>query len=162
MQNEMIEYVSRTHGYRSQRRLHNRKDRVGKVFTNPDGSEYVVFKETVLDRVKTDTRTAEAVFRVQFRVPRIRAWRDRLVIAVKSPIFVGAPGFRSKLWMVDARNNTYQGVYEWDTLADAKAYAHSASMGFMSEVAVPGGIEYEIVAGGRVVEARGTLSIEAA
>jgi hypothetical protein len=162
MQNEMLEYVSRTHSYRAARRLRSPKDRIGQMFTNADGHRFTIFKETVLDPTLGQTRGPEAMFRVQFQVSRIRTWLDRLVIAVKAPIFVGAPGFRSKLWMVDERTNTYQGVYEWDTLADAEAYAHSASMGFMTQVAVPGGISYEIVRGGRVVQRGPGLAIEAA
>lgn len=161
MQNEMLEYVSRTHAYRAARRLRSPKDRIGQVFTNADGHEFEVFKETVLDPAGEE-RSPEAMFRVQFQVPGIRKWRDRLIIALKAPIFVGAPGFRSKLWMVDEPNNTYQGVYEWETLADAEAYTHSASMAFMTQVAVPGGISYEIVRGGRVVRRGPGLAIEAA
>jgi hypothetical protein len=162
MPSEMLDYIARTHSYRHAGRIRTPKERIGQVFTNSDGREFIVFKETILDPAASEQAEPEAMFRVQFRVPKIRRWRDRLVISVKSPIFVGAPGFRSKLWMVDERTNTYQGVYEWDTVADAEAYAHSASMAFMTEVAVPGGISYEIMRGAHVAGGCRGLAIEGA
>jgi hypothetical protein len=162
MKNEMLDYIGRTLGYKASGRLRSPKEQVGRVFINPDGGQFVVFRQTVLAPAGGSASAPAAMFRVQFKVPGIRRWRDRLVISLKSPIFVGAPGFRSKLWMVDERNDTYQGVYEWDTVADAEAYKTSASMDFMTEVAVPGGISCEVIPGGRVVEKDATLSIEVA
>jgi hypothetical protein len=158
--NKMFEFIFKTLGYQTTGRLHNPKDQVGKEFTNPDGQEFVVFKQTTLDQAAGLKTEPEAMFRVQFRVPKIKPWRDRFVITLKSPIFVALPGFRSKLWMVDEKNDTYQGVYEWDTLQDAKDYAHSASMDFMTEVAVPGGISYEIIPGGKIMQKGQKLSIQ--
>jgi hypothetical protein len=133
-------------------RLHSPKDKIGKTFVNADGGEFVIFKQTTLDPVSGQNARPEAVFRVQFQVRKIISWRDRFIISIKSPMFVAQPGFRSKLWMVDKKNKTYQGVYEWDTLADARAYGHSYSMKFMTQMAVPGGISHEIVPGGKIDE----------
>ncbi len=160
MNNQMFDYIFRTLGYLKAGRLHSPQDQIGQVFANPDGQEFVVFKQTVLDQAPGLKTKPEAMFRVQFRVPKIKPWRDRFIITIKSPIFVACPGFRSKLWMVDEKNDTYQGVYEWDTLRDAEAYVHSASMDFMTEVAIPGGISHEIIPGGKVVKKGSTLSIE--
>jgi hypothetical protein len=160
MNNKMFEFIFRTLGYQMAGRLHSPKDQIGKTFTNTDGQKFVVFKQTILDQASGLKTEPEAMFRVQFRVPKITPWRDRFIINIKSPIFVALPGFRSKLWMVDERNNTYQGVYEWDTLQDAENYAHSASMDFMTEVAVPGGISYEIIPGGKITQKGSSLSIE--
>ncbi len=160
MNNAMFEYIFRTLGYAAAGRLHGPKDLMGKVFTNPDGQTFIIFRQTMLDPVSGSQTEPQALFRVRFRVPEIKPWRDRLIISLKSPIFVALPGFRSKLWMVDAKNATYQGVYEWATLRDAEAYVHSASMRFMTEVAVPGGISYEIIPNGRIMRTGSCLSIE--
>jgi hypothetical protein len=159
MNSEMFQYISKTLGYLKGGRLHNPKDQIGKVFTNADGQAFVVFKQTTLDPAAGLKAEPEAMFRVQFRVPKIMPWRDRLIITVKSPIFVALPGFRSKLWMVDEKNNTYQGVYEWDTSRNAEDYVHSASMDFMAGVAVAGGFSYEIIPGGKLVQKGANLSI---
>ncbi len=159
MNNKIFEYISKTLGYQAAGRQHAPKDQIGKVFTNPDGQEFVIFKQTVLDPTPGEPQKPEAMFRVQFRVPKISPWRDRLIISLKSPVFVALPGFRSKLWMVDEKNRTYQGVYEWSTLQDAENYVHSYSMEFMTEVAVPGGLCYEIIPGGSIEQKGATLHI---
>ncbi len=159
MNNQMFQFISRTLGYWRSGRLHEPKDQIGKTFTNADGQEFVVFKQTVLDPASDANTQPAAMFRVQFRVLKIMRRRDRLIIALKSPIFVALPGFRSKLWMVDEKHNTYQGVYEWATLKDAEDYVHSASMDFMTEVAVPGGLAYEVIPGGKIVQQGSNLSI---
>lgn len=160
MNNKMFDYIFKTLGYQATGRLHAPKDQIGKVFSNPDGEAFIIFKQTILDPMPGEVEKPEAMFRVQFRVPKISPRRDRLIISLKSPIFVALPGFRSKLWMVDEKNNTYQGVYEWSTLQDAENYVNSYSMEFMTEVAVPGGISYEIIPGGVVVRKGRTLCIE--
>lgn len=160
MNKEMFDFIFKTLSYQAAGRLHAPKNQIGKVFTNPDGEEFIVFKQTVLDPLPGEVEKPEAMFRVQFRVPKISPWRDRLVISLKSPIFVALAGFRSKLWMVDEKNNTYQGVYEWSTLRDAENYVHSYSMEFMTQVAVPGGLSYEIIPGGKIVQNGRTLCIQ--
>jgi hypothetical protein len=161
MNSALIGSVVATLGYELAGRLHSPTDRVGSAFVNADGREFSIFRETVLDPAEGEPKIPAALFRVQFRVPRIVEWRDRVVIAVKSPIFVALPGFRSKLWMVNEPNRTYQGVYEWDTLRQAEAYVDSASMRFMARVAVPGGLSYEIIPGARIVAMGAALSIGA-
>ncbi len=155
----MFTFIFKTLSYKITGRLHSPKDHIGKVFTNASGEEFIIFKQTILDPISGQNTRPEAIFRVQFQVRRIIPWRDRFIISIKSPLFVAPPGFRSKLWMVDVKNNTYQGVYEWDTLADAQAYAHSASMDFMTRVAVHGGISYEITPGGTIRQTDGRFDI---
>jgi hypothetical protein len=159
MNSEMFTFIFKTLSYKMAGRLHSPKDQIGKIFTNASGQEFVVFKQTVLDPMPDDNLKPEAIFRVQFQVRRIIPWRDRFIISIKSPLFVAPPGFRSKLWMVDKNNNTYQGVYEWNTVADAQAYGHSASMDFMTQVAIPGGISYEVIPGGKIRQLGSRLDI---
>ncbi len=160
MNNKMFEYIFTTVGYQVTGRLHTPKNLIGKIFTNQNGEEFIIFKQTILDPMPGEVEKPEALFRVQFRVPRISPWRDRLIISLKSPVFVALPGFRSKLWMVNEKDNTYQGVYEWSTLRDAENYVSSYSMKFMTEVAVPGGISYEILPGAVIRQEGYTLCIQ--
>jgi hypothetical protein len=162
MNHDMIKFVVTTHRYMASGRLHSPRDMIGQVFRNADGRTYVIFRQTVLDPAPGQARRPGAMFRVQFRVAKIVPPRDRLVIALKSPIFVALPGFRSKLWMVDEEHCTYQGVYEWDRLQDAEAYVHSASMDFMTRVAVPGGISYEILPGAAIIQGGASWSLAVA
>ncbi len=158
MNKEFLGLSLKTLRYQLSGRLHMPQDQVGRVFVNADGQEFVIFRQTVLDPASARTTLPAAIFRVRFRVPKIR-WTDRFLTLLKSPLFVALPGFRSKLWMVDVKSCTYQGVYEWDTVQDAENYAHSTSMAFMAFLAVPDGISYEVIAGGRIVERNSQLSV---
>jgi len=40
-------------------------------------------------------------------------------------LFVGFPGFVSKLWLAHDRNGVYRGLYEWDGPASAEAYVRA-------------------------------------
>jgi hypothetical protein len=158
MDANFIKDTGRTLGFKHAGRMHAPKSRIGKTFTNPDGQQFVIFKETVLDPLPGGTRRPEAIFRVCFRVKRFSFWQ-RLLISFKSPLFVALPGFRSKLWMKNDATCSYQGVYEWDTLADAQAYVDSESMKVMRWLAVPGCIDWEITPGGKIVNAGGGLAV---
>jgi hypothetical protein len=85
---KMFEYMTRTWGYKLSGLLHSPKDQIGDVFVNPDGEQFVIFKQTVLDPASGLQRKPEAMFRVQFQVPKIKAGRDRFIISIRSPIFV--------------------------------------------------------------------------
>ena len=143
MDTTFLKDTARTYGFRHAGRMHEPRGRTGQTFTNPDGQQFVIFKETVLDPLPGQIDRPEAVFRVRFRVRRFAFWQQ-LLIALKSPLFVTLPGFRSKLWMKNEATCDYQGVYEWDRLEDAQAYVESESMKIMTWLAVPGGIQWEI------------------
>ena len=42
-----------------------------------------------------------------------------------APAFASVPGLISKIWIADAGENTYGGVYIWDDAADMRAYLAS-------------------------------------
>ena len=44
---------------------------------------------------------------------------------LNTPLFVGFPGFVSKLWLAHDESGRYRGVYQWDGRARAHAYARS-------------------------------------
>jgi hypothetical protein len=158
MDANFIKDTGRTLGFKHAGRMHSPKSRLGKTFTNPDGQQFVIFKETVLDPLPGGAKRPEAIFRVCFRVKRFSFWQ-RLLISFKSPLFVALPGFRSKLWMKNDATCDYQGVYEWDTLADAQAYVNSESMKVMQWLAIPGGIHWEITPGGKLVNVGNGLAV---
>ncbi len=155
----MLQYMTKTMQFKLKGELRQPQDFVGRTFTNPDGQRFVIFKQTILTPAGRPDEPAEAIFRVRFRVERLyKNWAGWLM-ALKSPMFVGFPGFRSKLWMVDEAACDYQGVYEWTSLADARAYATSESMALMKQLAIPGGVSYEIYPHGRLVCTADTVSI---
>jgi hypothetical protein len=42
-----------------------------------------------------------------------------------TPLFVGFPGFVSKLWVAHDGNGVYRGLYEWDGAERAEAYVRA-------------------------------------
>jgi hypothetical protein len=65
---------------------------------------------------------------VSFRLRLIRgkghAW-FRAESILNTPLFVGFPGFASKLWLAHDSRGIYRGLYEWDGADRAEQYARS-------------------------------------
>ena len=70
---------------------------------------------------------------------------------VTTPFFVGLPGFRSKLWMVDPETGDFAGLYEWDDAPTARAYAEGLSK-VLRLLSVRGSVSYELRTGCSVDE----------
>jgi hypothetical protein len=65
---------------------------------------------------------------------------------LNTPLFVGFPGFVSKLWLADDERGRYRGVYEWDGPRRADHYAR-ALWRVLALVSVPGSIHYIVLPG---------------
>ena len=127
-------------------RVHLPTDRVGTELRFADGTSAPVYRETVVDRPSP----AEAcLLVVEFRLRAVRG-RGHAVFRRASllniPLFVGFPGFVSKLWLAHDAHGTYRGVYEWDGAGQAEAYAR-ALWRVLALVSSPGSIHYRVVAG---------------
>jgi hypothetical protein len=70
----------------------------------------------------------------------------RSVSLLNTPLFVGFPGFVSKLWMADDEHGYYRGLYEWDDPARAQNYAR-ALWRVLQLVSAPGSIHYRVLPG---------------
>lgn len=130
----------------AQRRLHLSKDHVGEVLQFADGTTSWVYRETVVDRVPT---ADPAVLVVAFRLRAVRGRGHGLfrpLSLLNTPLFVGFPGFVSKLWMAHDSHGVYRGVYEWDGPVLAENYARTLWR-VLALVSVPGTIHYQIVPG---------------
>jgi hypothetical protein len=119
---------------------------LGDVLSFADGSSAPVYRETVVARA----RTAEpCALIVEFRLRWIRGRGHALFRAeslLNTPLFVGFPGFVSKLWLAHDRRGCYRGVYEWDDPALAHAYA-GALWRVLALVSEPGSIHYTVIPG---------------
>jgi hypothetical protein len=69
-------------------------------------------------------------------------------------LFVGFPGFVSKLWLADDERGRYRGLYEWDGPRRADDYAR-ALWRVLALVSVPGSIHYIVLPGRRRAELLG-------
>src|SRR5690606_8782774 len=91
------------------------------------------------------------VLLVSFRLRRVRGrghrgfeWESEL----NTPLFVGFPGFRSKLWLAHDETGRYRGIYEWDGDAAAERYARSLWR-VLALVSEKGSIDYRVLPGVR-------------
>jgi hypothetical protein len=134
-----------------------RTERLGKPLTMSDGRTYIPFRETVKDTTLWRSETAPAVVQPRFHLrvlgPRRRRLHAifRVVCIVTTPFFIGLPGFRSKLWMVDPDTGDFAGLYEWDSADGARAYAESLGR-VLRMLSVRGSVTYEVVDNATVVD----------
>jgi hypothetical protein len=128
------------------RRLHLPDANVGLRLRFADGTVSRVYRETVVDVDRVDDPCVLVVsFRLRLVRGRLHALFRRESI-LNTPLFVGFPGFVSKLWMSHDRNGVYRGVYEWDDPVRAEHYARCLWR-VLALVSVPGSIRYAIVPG---------------
>jgi hypothetical protein len=128
------------------RRVHLPRSRVGMKLRFADGTAGCVYRETIVDREPVNE---SCVLIVSFRLRLVRGalhalfrWESLL----NTPLFVGFPGFVSKLWLAHDQNGAYRGVYEWDGAERAEYYARCLWR-VLALVSASGSIGYAIVPG---------------
>jgi hypothetical protein len=132
-------------GLLARRRIHQPSRHVGLRLRFADGTTSRVYRETVVHGETHDP----CVLVVGFRLRWVRGRGHALFRAesiLNTPLFVGFPGFRSKLWMAHDQHGVYRGLYEWDGPERAEYYARSLwrVLGLVSE---PDSIQYTIAPG---------------
>ncbi|MBM7504752.1 hypothetical protein ACFPER_16270 [Agromyces aurantiacus] len=129
------------------RRVHLPRGNVGRVLRFANGSVTTVYRETVLER-RPPAEPCVLVVAFRLRLVRGRAMH-RLFEAeslLNTPLFVGFPGYVSKLWCTHDTQGVYRGLYEWDGADRAAAYA--TSLWRVLELGcVPGSIHYRVIPG---------------
>lgn len=132
----------------ARRRVHLPARRVGTILRLPDGTSSRVYRETVLDRAAVAEPCALVVtFRlrgVHGRGHTAFRWESLL----NTPLFIGFPGFVSKLWLAHDQHGVYRGLYDWDGPAAAEHYARSLWW-VLALVSVPGSIHHVVLPGMR-------------
>ena len=129
-----------------QRRVHLPVGHVGRRLRFADGTSARVYRETVVGRGATED---PCVLVVDFRLRAVRGWAHaafRLESLLNTPLFVGFPGFVSKLWLAHDERGRYRGLYEWDGPQRADHYAR-ALWRVLALVSVPGSIHYVVLPG---------------
>ncbi|GAB89239.1 hypothetical protein [Gordonia rhizosphera] len=131
-------------------RVHLPRHNVGHEIPFADGTVGRVYRETVLDLGKaTEPVTLIVGFRLRWVGSNRFAHRlFRIESLLNTPLFVGFPGFVSKLWIAHDGNNVYRGVYEWDREDLAHRYVRALwwPLALVSERA---SIRYHVVPGSR-------------
>jgi hypothetical protein len=132
----------------AERRIGLPTARVGLRLRFGDGTTAVVYRDTVLrGAVPRDP----CVLVVEFRLRGVRG-RGHAVFRWESllntPLFVGFPGFVSKLWLAHDEHGVYRGLYEWDGPDRAEAYAR-ALWWVLALVSARESIHYQVLPGER-------------
>jgi hypothetical protein len=100
------------------------RDNVGRVLRFADGTSARVYRETVVPGTPHDPCFLAVSFRLRGIRGRGHAW-FRAESILNTPLFVGFPGFVSKLWLAHDNHGLYRGLYEWDGAERAENYARS-------------------------------------
>jgi hypothetical protein len=128
-------------------RVHLRRSHIGRLLSFADGSSARVYRETVVDRTPPND---PCVLVVAFKLHLLRGpILHRLFEAeslLNTPLFVGFPGYVSKLWCAHDESGVYRGVYEWNGPHRARNYA-SALWRVLELGSVRGSIRYHVVPG---------------
>ena len=119
---------------------------VGTHLRFADSTSARVFRETTVDRAEPQD---PCLLVVRFRLRLLRGRWHRLFLwecILNTPLFVGFPGFVSKLWLDRDEHDDYRGLYEWDGAASAARYAGSLwrVLGLVCPV---GAIDYVVLPG---------------
>lgn len=128
------------------RQVHLPRENIGRVLRFADGTAARVYRETTVGRQPADPCVLVVAFRL--RIVRGR-FLHRLFEAeslLNTPLFVGFPGYVSKLWCAHDSRDVYRGVYEWDGPRRARAYA-SALWRVLELGCVRGSIRYQVLPG---------------
>ena len=129
----------------ARREVHLPREHVGRVIRFGDGTTGRVYRETRVDRTPLDPCLLVVAFRLRGVHGRGHAW-FRVESLLNTPLFVGFPGFVSKLWLAHDQHGTYRGVYQWDGAVRAERYARSLWR-VLELVSRPGSIAYQVFPG---------------
>jgi hypothetical protein len=141
---DLLRCMVRTAVMLARGRIHLPVRNVGVSLTFADGTVSRVYRETTVDRAPA---AEPCVLVVAFRLRGIRGRSHALFrreSLLNTPLFVGFPGFVSKLWLAHDQQGVYRGIYDWDGAAAAEAYAR-ALWRVLALVSVPGSIHYTVL-----------------
>jgi hypothetical protein len=143
----LVRCAARAHVLLLQGRLRQPIENRGRRLAFADGTTGVVYRETRLDRVRPSD---PAVLLVGFRLRLVTSARAHRLFRAESllntVLFVGFPGFVSKLWLSDDENGRYRGVYQWDDPELAERYV-GALRRVLDLVSEPGSVTHRIIPG---------------
>lgn len=108
----------------TRREIHQPRQNRGRRIRFADGTTGRVYRETLVERVPSDPCFLIVSFRLRWIRGRGHAL-FRMESLLNIPLFVGFPGFVSKLWLAHDSHGVYRGLYEWDGPDRAERYARS-------------------------------------
>ena len=121
------------------------RENVGRELRFADDTSAQVYRESRTRRVPTEPCFLAVTFRLRAVRGRGHLWFRRESL-LNTPLFVGFPGFVSKLWLTHDSQGRYRGLYEWDGFEQAHRYACSLWR-VLELVSEPGSVDYRVFSG---------------
>lgn len=118
---------------------------VGRRIEFADHTTSRVYRDTTVDRPVMQPCLLAVTFRLRAVRGRGHAW-FRAESLLNTPLFVGFPGFVSKLWLAHDQLGRYRGLYEWDGADRAEHYARSL-WHVLALVSEPASIDHRVIPG---------------
>ena len=110
------------------------------MLTTEDGKQFTVFRHAQVNAPGEPT----GVFIVRF-TPAHMSVRQNIRFSLLPMVpLLGMRGFREKYWCVNEQTGECQGIYAWQTVADAQAYARSIALRFMTGRSRPGSVFHQV------------------
>jgi hypothetical protein len=126
--------------------VHQPSKHIGMRLHFANGTSARVYRETVVEGAELKD---PCVLVVQFRLRLVRGWWHtafRWESLLNTPLFVGFPGYATKLWLAHDEHDFYRGVYDWDGADRAEHYARSLWR-VLQIGCVPASIGYRVLPG---------------
>lgn len=106
---------------------------------------FLVFRYVTVKKNTPDKSPAVLILKFRFEGRTLK--QDRLFSLLQIPIITGLPGFEGKLWTYDEKNDSFQGVYQWESVEHINGYLKSFAYDFINKRAVKGSVTQEILTG---------------
>ena len=113
---------------------------IGRMLTMEDGKQFTVFRHA---EVSAPGEPA-GVFIVRFTPARLGVRQNIRFSLLPMVPLLGMRGFCEKYWCVNEQAGECQGIYAWQTVADAQAYARSIALRFMTGRSLPGSVSHQV------------------
>ena len=105
-------------------RIHFKSESVGqKIFVN--NQDYTIFRHALL----RNPQEPQGIFCVWFGT-KMSPSKTKILSTFTMIAFIGFPGWTSKKWLVNDKTGDFGGIYEFDTVENAKKYQNSYAMKF--------------------------------
>lgn len=121
------------------------REDVGAKLVMGDGKVFSVFRRVRIKHFFNHDKRPEAIFIIRFKPADMSVEENKRFSRLPMMVFMGFKGFRSKYWCVEEATGLCQGIYEWDTMKDARNYSKSIAVKFMTKRSEKDSIQFNIL-----------------
>lgn len=123
--------------------VHFLKDQNGSIMK--DKEDFIIFRKVAVYPKHKQYTSPTIILKVFFQFKRFSLKINKILSLIPIPFIIAQKGFRSKTWMFGKDTGIFHGLYEWDTIDDAKQYLDSLPLKLMKKRAIPDTLLFEII-----------------